>query len=165
MYKSLKEVFGKKKSYEEIFAPVSGKCVPMGQVNDPTFSQEILGKGVAIIPSEGKVSAPGDGEILMVFETRHAVSIRLTGGAELIIHIGLDTVNLHGEYFTSHVKAGDKVKKGDLLIEFDMDKIKEQGYDLITPIIVCTTPDYPELICHTGADVKTGDRIMELRSK
>ena len=130
MYKSLKEVFGKKKSYEEIFAPVSGKCVPMGQVNDPTFSQEILGKGVAIIPSEGKVSAPGDGEILMGFETRHAVSIRLTGGAELIIHIGLDTVNLHGEYFTSHVKAGDKVKKGDLLIEFDMDKIKEQGYDL-----------------------------------
>ena len=123
MYKSLKEVFGKKKSYEEIFAPVSGKCVPMGQVNDPTFSQEILGKGVAIIPSEGK------------------------------------------EYFTSHVKAGDKVKKGDLLIEFDMDKIKEQGYDLITPIIVCNTPDYPELICHTGADVKTGDRIMELRSK
>ena len=127
MYKSLKEVFGKKKSYEEIFAPVSGKCVPMGQVNDPTFSQEILGKGVAIIPSEGKVSAPGDGEILMVFETRHAVSIRLTGGAELIIHLGLATVNLHGEYFTSHVKAGDKV----IYSKYAGNEVKLEGEEYI----------------------------------
>lgn len=162
MYKSLKELFGRDKNQDKIFAPVSGTCVSMSQVNDPTFSQEILGKGVAIIPSEGKIVAPGDGEIIMVFETRHAVSIRVSGGAELIIHIGLDTVNLHGQYFNARVMAGDKVKKGDVLIEFDMDKIKEQGYDLITPIIICNTPEYPDLICHTGMDVKAGDLIMEL---
>lgn len=162
MYKSLKELFGRDKNQDKIFAPVSGTCVSMSQVNDPTFSQEILGKGVAIIPSEGKIVAPGDGEIIMVFETRHAVSIRVSGGAELIIHISLDTVNLHGQYFNARVTAGDKVKKGDVLIEFDMDKIKEQGYDLITPIIICNTPEYPDLICHTGMDVKAGDLIMEL---
>ncbi len=165
MYKSLKEVFGKKKSHGEIFAPMNGTCVPMSQVKEPTFSHEILGRGVAIIPCEGKVTAPEDGEILMVFETRHAVSIRTNDGAELIIHIGLETVNLHGEYFTAHVKAGDKVKKGDLLIEFDMDKIKEQGYDLITPIVICNTPDYPNLVCHTGMEVKAGDLIIELGNR
>ncbi len=162
MYKSLKGLFGRDKNRGKIFAPVSGTCVSMSQVKDPTFSQEILGKGVAIIPSEGKVVAPDDGEVIMVFETRHAVSIRANGGAELIIHIGLDTVNLHGQYFNARVTAGDKVKKGDVLIEFDMDKIKEQGYDLITPIIICNTPDYPNLVCHTGMDVKAGDLIMEL---
>lgn len=162
MYKSLKGLFGRDKNQDKIFAPVSGTCVSMSQVNDPTFSQEILGKGVAIIPSEGKIVAPDDGEIIMVFETRHAVSIRVSEGAELIIHIGLDTVNLHGQYFNARVAAGDKVKKGDVLIEFDMDKIKEQGYDLITPIIICNTPEYPNLICHTGMDVKAGDLIMEL---
>ncbi len=157
----LKDLFGGGKSKGQILAPVSGTCVPMSQVQDPTFSQEILGRGVAIIPSEGRIVAPGDGEVTMVFENRHAISIT-TGGAELIIHIGLDTVNLQGQYFESFVKSGDKVKAGELMIEFDLEKIKEAGYDVITPVIVCNTPEFPDMVCHTGMDVHAGDPVIDL---
>ncbi len=157
----LKELFGSGKTKGQILAPVSGTCIPMSKVKDPTFSQEILGKGVAIIPSEGKIVAPGDGEVTMVFETRHAISIT-TGGAELIIHIGLDTVNLQGQYFEAFVKSGDKVKAGDLMIEFDLEKIKEAGYDVTTPVIVCNTPEFPDMACHTGMEVRAGEGIIDL---
>lgn len=155
-------MFGGASAQKQILAPVAGKVVPMSEVSDPTFSQEILGKGVAIIPSEGRVVAPAAGEVAVMFETKHAVSIRTEEGAELIIHIGLDTVNLKGQYFTSHVVQGDHVKPGDLLVEFDMEKIKEAGYDVITPIIICNTPDYPNMVCHTGIEVKALDPIIEL---
>lgn len=157
----LKELFGAGKTRGQVLAPVSGTCVPMSQVQDPTFSQEILGKGVAIIPSEGKIVAPGDGEVTMVFETRHAISVTI-GGAELIIHIGLDTVNLQGQYFEAFVKSGDKVKTGELMIEFDLEKIKEAGYDVITPVIVCNTPEFPDMVCHTGMEVQAGEPVIEL---
>lgn len=162
MFKSLKQMLGGNSSQNQILAPVAGRTVPMSEVNDPTFSQEILGKGVAIIPSEGRVVAPAAGEVAVMFETKHAVSIRTEEGAELIIHIGLDTVNLKGQYFTARVAQGDHVKPGDLLVEFDMEKIKEAGYDVITPIIVCNTPDYPNMVCHTGIEVKALDPIIEL---
>lgn len=163
MLKGLKGLFGgKEKEKNQILSPVEGKAVPMSEVNDPTFSQEILGKGAAVIPSKGRVVAPAEGEVTMVFETKHAVSVTTKSGAELIIHIGLDTVNLRGEHFTAHVKAGDHVKPGDLLVEFDMDKIKEAGYDVITPVIVCNTPNYPNMVCHTGKDVKEQDVLIDL---
>lgn len=161
MFKSLKQMFGGG-AKKQILAPVSGKAVPMSEVNDPTFSQEILGKGVAVIPTEGRVVAPAAGEVVVMFETKHAVSIRTEDGAELIIHIGLDTVNLKGQFFTSHVNQGDHVKAGDLLVEFDMEKIKEAGYDVITPVIVCNTPDYPDMVCHTGMAVNALDPIIDL---
>lgn len=134
----------------------------MSEVNDPTFSQEILGKGVAVVPSEGKVVAPASGEVVVMFETKHAVSIRTEDGAELIIHIGLDTVNLRGEHFTAHVAQGDHVKAGDVLVEFDMEAIKEAGYDVITPIVICNTPDFPNMVCHTGMEVKALDPVIDL---
>lgn len=162
MFKSLKQMFGGSTSKKQILAPMAGKVVPMSEVSDPTFSQEILGKGVAIIPAEGKVVAPADGEVAVLFETKHAVSIRSDIGTELIIHIGLDTVNLKGEHFTAHVKQGDHVKCGDLLVEFDMDKIKEAGYDVITPIIICNTPDYPDMVVHVGKEVKALDPVIDL---
>lgn len=163
MFKSLKQMFGGSgNSKRQILAPVSGKAVPMSEVNDPTFSQEILGKGVAIVPSEGKVVSPVDGEVVVVFETKHAVSIRTSYGAELIVHIGLDTVNLGGKYYTAYVSPGDHVKAGDLLVEFDMEKIKEEGYDVITPVLVCNTPDFPNMECHTGMDVNALDPIIDL---
>lgn len=162
MFKSLKQMFGGSDAKKQILAPAAGRVVPMSEVNDPTFSQEILGKGVAIVPSEGKVVAPASGEVVVMFETKHAVSIRTTEGAELIIHIGLDTVNLRGEHFTSHVAQGDHVKAGDVLVEFDMEAIKEAGYDVITPIVVCNTPDFPNMVCHTGMEVKALDPVIDL---
>lgn len=161
MFGSLKKLFGGEEQAEKVIAaPVSGRAVPMSEVSDPTFSQEILGKGAAIIPSEGKVLAPADGIITMVFDTKHALSIQTENGAELIIHIGLDTVQLKGQFFEAHVNAGDKVKKGDLLLDFDIDKIKEAGYDVITPLIVCNTPKFPKMECISGADVIAGETTV-----
>ena len=162
MFKSLKQMFGGSNAKKQILAPVSGRVVPMSEVNDPTFSQEILGKGVAVVPSEGKVVAPASGEVVVMFETKHAVSIRTEDGAELIIHIGLDTVNLRGEHFTAHVAQGDHVKAGDVLVEFDMEAIKEAGYDVITPIDICNTPDFPNILCNTGMEVKALDPVIDL---
>lgn len=159
---SLKKMFGGKDDKKVILAPVEGKAVSLKEVNDPTFSQEILGKGVAVIPSKGRVVAPADGVVSVFFETKHAVSITADNGAEIIVHVGLDTVNLKGEHYTAHKKQGDKVKAGELLLEFDLEAIKAAGYDVITPVIICNTPDYPNMVCHTGADVKELDPIIEL---
>lgn len=161
MFGSLKKLFGgEEKEAGVIAAPVSGKAVPMSEVSDPTFSQEILGKGTAIIPSEGKIVAPANGVVTMVFDTKHALSVQTDSGAELIIHIGLDTVQLKGQFFEAHVQAGDKVKTGDLLLDFDIEKIKEAGYDVITPIIVCNTPSFPNIECVSGMDVKAGETTI-----
>ena len=162
MFSSLKKMFGGKEEKKTVLAPAAGKAVSLKEVNDPTFSQEILGKGVAIIPSEGKIVAPADGTISVFFETKHAVSISAENGAEIIVHVGLDTVNLKGEHFTAHKQQGDKVKAGELLLEFDMEAIKADGYDVITPVIICNTPDFPDMVCHTGQDVKELDTIIEL---
>lgn len=145
-----------------LLAPVSGKAIPMSQVQDPTFSQEILGKGVAIVPCEGRITAPANGQITMVFDTLHAISMMTDSKAELIIHVGLDTVQLNGKYYKAYVKAGDKVKAGELLLEFDLDQIKAAGYDVTTPIIICNTPEFPNMKCRSGMDVKAQDRIIDL---
>ncbi len=146
----------------QLFAPVAGEAVALSEVSDPTFGEEILGKGMAIKPGEGKVFAPCDATVDMMFETGHAVSLVTGFGAEVLIHVGLDTVNLKGEHYTIHAKAGDKVKKGDLLIEFDKDAIAAAGYDTITPVIICNTPDYASIVPHTGSAVTNGDVVLEL---
>ena len=166
MFKSLKEKFSKKGN-EDIFvlSPLEGEAVPMNTVNDPTFAQEMLGKGVAIKPSVGRVIAPIDGEITVLFETKHAVSIAGENGVELLIHIGFDTVNLKGEHFTAHTKVGDKVKAGDLLVEFDIEEIKEAGYDTITPVIVCNTFEFSDVKENIIGEVKTLDKVIEVVKK
>ena len=110
-----------------IGSPCKGKAVALTEVPDPTFSEKILGDGFAVIPSEGKIYAPADGEVTVVFDTLHAITMTTDQGAELLIHIGLDTVTLKGAPFTAHVAAGDHVKKGDLLLDADLEKIKEAG--------------------------------------
>ena len=107
-----------------LYAPCKGKVVLLTEVPDPTFSEKLLGEGFAVIPTEGKVYAPADAEVTMVFDTLHAITLTSSQGAEILIHIGLDTVTLKGAPFTAHVAAGDKVKKGDLLMDVDLDKIK-----------------------------------------
>jgi len=143
-------------------APVVGEAVPISEVSDPTFGEEILGKGIAVKPGEGKVYAPCDATVDMMFETGHAVSLTTAFGAEILIHVGLDTVNLKGEHYTVHAKNGDKVKKGDLLIEFDKDAIIAAGYDVITPMVICNTPDFKTIETHTGKTVTADDVVMEL---
>ena len=109
---------------------------------DATFAQEILGKGAAIVPEKGVIYAPFDGKVDVMFETGHAVGLVGENGVELLVHIGIDTVNLEGKYFSPKKAAGDVVKKGDVLIEFDIEKIKEAGYDVTTPVIVSNTDQY-----------------------
>ena len=122
--------FFKGKSKDNIiYSPCKGKVVPITEVSDPTFSEKVLGDGFAVIPSEGKIYAPADGEISMVFDTLHAVTMTTSQGTELLIHIGLDTVTLKGEPFISHVSGGQQVKKGDLLLEADLEKIKSAGFE------------------------------------
>ena len=162
MFQTLKKMFGGKKEAAEVLSPVSGSVVPLSEVNDPAFAQGILGKGVAVKPSEGEFRAPLSGEVTVMFDTGHAVSIRGDNGAEVIVHIGLDTVNLKGQYYEAHVKQGDKVKAGDLLVEVDLDKVKAAGYDVTTPVIICNTPDYPNMVCHTGMDVKAMEPVIDL---
>ena len=153
----------KTKEYEEVIgAPIKGEAVPSSEVNDPTFAEELLGKGMAIKPVEGKVYAPFEGKVAMVFDTKHAVSLLSVKGVEVLIHVGLDTVMLKGEHYTAHVESGAVVKKGDLLLEFDMEAIKAAGYDTITPIVICNTDAYKDIICTTGKQVEPGDTVMEL---
>ena len=148
--------------YDVIGAPLKGEAVPSAEVNDPTFAEEMLGKGMAIKPVEGKVYAPFDGTVAMVFETKHAVSLVSDKGTELLIHVGLDTVMLKGQHYTTHVDSGAAVKKGDLLLEFDMEAIKAAGYEVITPVIVCNADDYKDVIRTTGTQVEPGDVVMQL---
>ena len=147
----------------EIGSPVKGKAVPISQVSDPTFGEEILLKGVAIQPEEGKIYAPADGTIEMLFDTKHAVSMTTTEGVELLVHIGLDTVALKGEHFTAHKGNGDAVKKGDLLISVDLEAVKAAGYDVITPMVVCNTSDYQTVEAVTDTEVNPGDTVLILK--
>lgn len=153
----------KTKNYADIiYAPLKGEAVASALINDPTFSEEMLGKGMAIKPAEGKIYAPFDGTVAMVFETKHAVSLVSNNGTEVLIHVGLDTVMLKGEHYTVHVEDGAAVKKGDLLLEFDMEAIAAAGYDTITPIVICNTDDYKNIVCTTGKQVVPGDTVMTL---
>ena len=163
MFKKLKEKLSKVDN-KSIFigSPIEGMAISIKEVNDPTFSEEMLGKGVAIVPSNGRVVAPVDGEISVLFETKHAVSIKSEEGIEILIHIGLDTVKLKGEAFTTYVKVGDKVKAGDLLIEFDIEKIKSSGYDTTTPIVICNTLELSDVKENKIGKVNELDNIIEI---
>jgi PTS system glucose-specific IIA component len=142
----LKKLFGKKESVEHITAPLNGKVLDITEVPDPVFSQKMMGEGVAIEPTDGQVVSPIDGEVVSVFPTKHAVGLKTKSGLELLIHIGLETVNLNGEGFESFVQAGDKVKRGDKLISFDLGIIKEKATSTITPIIITNTDEMVESV-------------------
>ena len=144
-----------------IFAPLNGEAVELSKVNDPTFSSGMLGQGMAIVPKEGKLYSPIDGEVSSVFETKHAITLTNPQGVEMLIHIGIDTVNLAGKFYTPKVKDGQKVKKGDLLIEFDVDKIKQQ-YETVTPILVVNPDAFSEITpIHAAGAVKVGEPLYK----
>ncbi len=145
-----------------IYSPCNGKVVPLAEVPDPTFAEKLLGDGFAVIPTEGKVYAPADGEVTMVFDTLHAVTITTAQGTELLIHIGLDTVTLKGAPFTAHVAAGDQVKKGDLLMDADLAQIQAAGLNIITPVVVCNTDDYSNISLLKEGGVSPDDQVLKI---
>lgn len=144
-----------------VLAPIKGKAVSLSQVNDITFSEEIMGKGAAIIPSEGRAVSPVDGVVSAIFETNHAIGLTADNGAEILIHIGLDTVKLGGKYFTAHVKNGDKVKAGDLLVDFDIKAIQEEGYDTITPVLVTNPDNYSNILTLIDREVNEKEEFIK----
>ncbi|KAE9565279.1 hypothetical protein ATN96_04325 [Companilactobacillus paralimentarius] len=148
---------------ETIISPIKGSTVPLSDVKDDVFASEALGKGVAILPDEGKVYSPVDGTITVVFPTKHAIGINSKNGAELLIHIGMDTVQLEGKGFTSHVEQGQEVHQGELLTEFDVDGITNQGYDVTTPIIVTNSKNYNDIDVLADGHVEPGDSIIDLK--
>ncbi|MGG0174729.1 beta-glucoside-specific PTS transporter subunit IIABC [Gottfriedia acidiceleris] len=147
---------------EALVSPIKGEVKPLSAVNDATFSGGIMGNGSAISPEEGKIVSPVSGEIITIFKTKHAIGIRSVNGAEILIHVGIDTVKLGGKHFTAYVKDGDRVEVGDTLITFDIDAIKAEGYDLITPVVITNTPVYKTIDLVEAGKVDTKDKFMNL---
>ncbi|MBJ7221058.1 MULTISPECIES: PTS beta-glucoside transporter subunit IIABC [unclassified Brenneria] len=131
---------------QPIGSPIRGETLPLEQVNDQTFASGLMGKGIAIKPLVGRVVSPIDGVIASLFKTNHAIGLASDDGAEVLIHVGIDTVKLNGQYFTAHVKTGDTVKQGDLLVEFDYQAIEAAGYDTTTPVIITNSDDYIDVV-------------------
>ncbi|PTQ82217.1 PTS system beta-glucoside-specific IIA component (Glc family) /PTS system beta-glucoside-specific IIB component (Glc family) /PTS system beta-glucoside-specific IIC component (Glc family) [Trichococcus patagoniensis] len=147
---------------DSIVAPMAGQVVPLSQVDDPIFAQAILGQGVAIMPTDGLIKSPINGEIVTIFETKHAIGLRTDEGIEILIHIGLDTVQLKGEHFKQLAQAGQRVTVGTPIVEADLEAIKAAGYDIITPIVITNTTDFSEILS-TGEDkVNAGDSIIKV---
>lgn len=147
---------------QEIASPLTGSVIALSDVKDEVFSSEAMGKGAAIEPSEGKVTAPFDGKIVSLLDSHHAVGIEGSNQVEILIHVGMDTVKLEGKYFTPHVKEGDIVKKGDLLIEFDIQGIKDAGYPVTTPVVVTNTDEFEDVVPAASGNVKAGEELLKL---
>ena len=159
------KLFGKKEEAvnpNHIFAPMAGQTVPVAEVPDPTFAQGLLGEGIAIIPADGKVYAPCNATVDTMFETGHACSLVAENGAEILIHVGLETVGLGGKCFKVHVKNGQKVKKGQLMFEADLEGIKAAGLNTITPVVVCYADVYTNISTTVGKSVAKDDMVIEV---
>lgn len=148
----------------EIVSPITGKIQNLSDVPDKTFSEKMVGDGIAIIPTEGKVYAPADGTVVGIMETKHGIMFKTNKGVELLIHVGLDTVKLNGKYFKSYVKNESEVKAGDLLLEFDINAIKEAGYNLITPVVVTNIDSYIKAVSmlKVNEEVKKGETLLTI---
>ena len=149
-----------KKKKNSFLSPMTGKSVSIKEVPDETFSSEMLGKGVAIIPSDGLVTSPTSGKVSMIFETLHAISILADTGEELLIHIGLDTVKMNGDGFSSYVKVGDIVKPKDPLIKADLEKIKSAGFNPITVMLICNSTEFKSVESVTNIPVTNDSEIL-----
>lgn len=149
---------------KNVAAPVKGSIVELEHVPDQTFSDKILGDGIAILPEEGKIFAPADGEVTCVMDTKHAVALTSAQGLEILIHVGLETVELKGKYFTAHVENGAKVKEGDLLLEFDLEAVKKAGYQTVTPVIVTNAGDFVSVLpmLKENEHVMNGDQLLKV---
>ncbi|ASJ21050.1 PTS glucose transporter subunit IIA [Brachyspira hampsonii] len=148
---------------DKVYAPIQGNIVKLESVKDEAFSSGAMGKGIAIEPKEGKVYAPFDGIIETAFPTKHAIGLTSDKGVELLIHVGMDTVKLGGAHFISHIEEGQKIKKGDLLLEFNIEKIRGAGYPTLTPVIVTNSDDYSEVGITSASSVNAGDDLLDVK--
>ncbi|WP_294763479.1 beta-glucoside-specific PTS transporter subunit IIABC [uncultured Lactobacillus sp.] len=148
---------------EKLVAPLNGQVVPLRQVKDEVFSSGSMGKGIAIKPKDGQVCSPLDGEVVMVFPTGHAIGLKSNNGAEVMIHIGMDTVELDGKGFTTLVKKDQKVKKGEPLINFDLEAVKEAGFETTTPVVVTNSNNYHEVNAVANGTITIGDALLDLK--
>ncbi|ASA20736.1 beta-glucoside-specific PTS transporter subunit IIABC [Paenibacillus donghaensis] len=144
----------------EVFSPMAGEVVELKEINDVTFAGEHMGKGIAIRPTSGRVVSPINGVVQTVYRTKHAIGLVTDQGVEMLIHIGQDTVQLKGQHFTAHVKDGDRVSIGDLIVEFDLQAIKDAGYETVTPIIITNTSAYLDVVGTNNANVKEKDKLI-----
>lgn len=154
--------FGKKKREISIIAPITGRIVPLEQVPDPAFAQKIIGDGIAIEPTKGVLVAPFDGHVIHLIHSHHSLVLGHESGLELLVHIGVNTVSLQGKPFKPQVQSGDKVKTGQMLIEFDIAQIKAAGLSVITPIIVANGDLVAELRTNAGDVTANLDKLMEI---
>lgn len=148
---------------DTVYSPLTGNAIALYNVNDPTFASGALGKGIAIVPSEGKVYAPFDGTLDLLYDTKHALGMTSNDGIELLVHVGLNTVELDGRYYTAYAKSGDAIKKGQLLLEFDLLKIQEAGYDITTPVIVTNADNYNETAVLKTGRIKAAEKAIVVK--
>lgn len=150
------------KSDQEVLSPIEGTIVDLAEVPDPAFASGAMGKGIAIEPSTGRVVAPFDGTVTVAFKKKHALAVVSDSGAEILVHVGVDTVKLDGQHFISYIEEGDRVKAGDLLLEFDIEQIKAAGYHTVTPIIVTNSADYNDVIPQASGQVSSKDLLLKI---
>ncbi|MGN1086742.1 MAG: glucose PTS transporter subunit IIA, partial [Porcipelethomonas sp.] len=146
-----------------LYSHLNGKIVNLEDVEDEAFSSKVLGDGIAVEPAEGKLYAPCDGKVDMVFDTKHAINLVSSEGCEILLHIGIDTVKLNGEFFEAHVSDGQEIHRGDLLITFDIDGIRNAGYKTTTPMIICNTDDYSEVSAAASGSISAGEKIINIK--
>lgn len=149
------------KGKEVVASPLTGTAMPLSEVKDAAFSEGAMGNGIAVDPTDGKVVAPVDGTVMTLFPTNHAIGIVSDSGAEILIHLGMDTVQLGGKHFEAHIKQGDKVKKGDLLVTVDLEAVKAEGYSMVTPIVITNTADFLDIVEMAAGPVKAGDELLD----
>jgi PTS system beta-glucosides-specific IIC component len=147
---------------EVIYSPMIGQVKKLNEVSDPTFGQELMGKGIAIEPKQGRVVSPVEGTVKAMVSTKHALALKSNDGVEVLIHVGIDTVNLEGKYFRAYVDQGFHVKVGDLLLEFNVEAIKNEGYDVITSIVVSNTEDYSTVNVTDKKEIKESEPLINV---
>ena len=148
-----------------LLAPLAGKVIALSEVKDPIFSTGSLGDGVAIEPTGDKVVAPSDSKVKAIFPTGHAVALHTHDGLDVLIHVGLDTYKLNGRHFKVHASVGDEVKKGEVLIEFDRDAIRAEGYDVTAPILICNAVEFSRIEGNVGDTVTELEQLITTRER
>lgn len=157
------QISGTANAVKTVESPLVGQVIPLSEVNDPVFASEAMGKGCAVIPTEGKVYAPFDGTIVGLLDSHHAVGMESENGIEILIHVGMDTVKLNGKHFTCHIEDGQHVKCGQLLLEFDIDAIKKEGYEVVTPVVITNSDEFTEITTEAAGQVKNDDELLKLK--